>query len=120
MSPMVTTSEEGRRLGAGGLETRRRRADLKSALTAGTIHVADVLADPPPHAEAMPVVALLLACPRIYRMKARRALTAAGISELTTVNDLTERQYRALLAFFRNQHPSVWALWRHLADGGCS
>jgi hypothetical protein len=78
-------------------DVRRRRADLKRELAAGTLSIVDVLADPPTHAETAKVRQLLLAVPHLGPVKARRLLLHCQIAESKTVAKLTDRQRAALI-----------------------
>jgi len=98
------------------IEVNKRRAQLKEELAAGQVHIEDLLQDPPWWALRMDVVQVLLACPRIWRRKAHRALVAAEADALTTIEGLGSRRRELLLSHLHREHPAVWALWNHLVD----
>jgi hypothetical protein len=85
---------------------RLARAQLKRDLKKRRVSICDVLADPPEWIETMPVLDLLLAVPKIGRVKAMAMLGRGGIStarkvgglESRKVVGLTERQRGELLA----------------------
>jgi hypothetical protein len=85
---------------------RLARAQLKRDLKAGRVSICDVLADPPEWIETMPVLPLLLAVPKIGRVKATKMLQRGGISatktvggvSMRTVGGMSERQRLELLA----------------------
>ena len=82
-------------------DVRRRRADLKRELAAGTLTIVDVLTDPPAHAETAKVRELLLAVPHFGPVKAHRLLLHCNIAEGKTVARLTDRQRAALIEALR-------------------
>jgi hypothetical protein len=57
---------------------RLARAQLKRDLKKRRVSICDVLADPPEWIETMPVLQLLLAVPKVGRVKATAMLGAAG------------------------------------------
>jgi hypothetical protein len=85
---------------------RLARAQLKRDLKARRVSICDVLADPPEWVETMPVLDLLLAVPKIGRVKATKMLQRGGISatktvggvSMRTVGGMSERQRVELLA----------------------
>jgi hypothetical protein len=85
---------------------RLLRAQLKRDLKARRVSICDVLADPPAWIETMPVLQLLLAVPKVGRVKAIGMLQRGGISaskkvggiSSRTVVGMSERQRVELLA----------------------
>lgn len=73
-------------------EVRARRAQLKRDVKAGRVRVADVLADPPAFVLAMKVWDLLLAVPKVGRVKAGGMLRRCAVSASKTIGGLSERQ----------------------------
>jgi hypothetical protein len=71
---------------------RFARSQLKRDLKAGRRHLVDLLRDPPEYLDTMKVLDLLLATPRIGRVKALTALNACRVSPTKTIGGLTERQ----------------------------
>ncbi len=79
-------------------QIRTRRKLLKRDLKAGRQSLTCLLADPPPDwLESMKVIDLLLALPKVGRVKAAKTLNAGKISPAKTVGGLTDRQRDALI-----------------------
>ena len=78
-------------------DVRSRRALVKVELAAGTIRLADLLADPPACIDSATVRQLLLASPRFGPVKVRRLLAQCRIAETKTVAGLTDRQRGVLI-----------------------
>ena len=93
-----------RSAGEGG-RSARVRANLKQALKAGELGLADVLA----RAESDEVVAMtkiltiLEALPGVGKVKSRRTMASIGISESRRVQGLGAKQRRALLTAFGDE-----------------
>jgi hypothetical protein len=111
----IRTRAEGRAMSLRAHAVRGQRRELREQLGAGTVHPASVILEPPTWAEGMRVDAVLLSAKRIYRVKAKRAMNAAGIHPRATLGDLTDRQRLALLSYLREKHPGIWALWNTMA-----
>jgi hypothetical protein len=79
-------------------EVRTRRAQLKRDLKAGRVDVLDLLLEPPEWIETMKVFDLLLAMPKVGRVKANKVLGRARVSPSKTLGGLTERQRMEVLA----------------------
>ena len=79
-------------------EVRVARARLKQDLRAGDVRVADVLLDPPGYLLTAKVFDVLLAVPKLGRVKGARALNQCRISQSKTVGGLSERQRAELVA----------------------
>jgi hypothetical protein len=77
---------------------RTRRAQLKRDLKARRVSIHDVLAEPPACVETMKVVDLLLAVPKVGRVKVNKILRGCQISPSKTVGGLSPRQRGVLLA----------------------
>jgi hypothetical protein len=75
---------------------RTERARLKREMKAGRVLVADLLADPPEFIETMKVWDLLVAVPKLGRVKVNAMLRKEAVSPAKTVGGLSVRQ-RALL-----------------------
>lgn len=71
---------------------RSYRAGLKTRVKAGETRAVDVLRDPAPEVETMRVYALVLAVPKVGRVKADRILRRHAVSPSKTVGGLTVRQ----------------------------
>ena len=87
-------------------QIRTQRAQLKRDVKAGREDVAGLLLAPPHELDTMKVLDLLLATPKIGRVKAARALAKADrsgrpISPSKTVAGLSDRQRRELVAWMR-------------------
>ena len=74
---------------------RSHRAELKRRLRAGEVDPAEVLADP--DCATMKVSKLLLALPKVGRVKADRALRRSSTSPSKTLGGLTARQRSEIL-----------------------
>ena len=82
-------------------EIRVRRAQLKRDLKAGRQRIEDVIGDPPEYVLTAKVYDMLVAVPRLGRVKVGRLLTQCRISQSKTVGGLSERQRSELLELFR-------------------
>ena len=79
-------------------EIRGKRARLKRDLKAGRTKIHTQIADPPEWLLTAKVIDLLLAVPKIGRVKANKALVHCRISPSKTVGGLSERQRSELVA----------------------
>ena len=82
-------------------EIRTRRARLKRDLKAGRVGIHELLLDPPEYLQTAKVFDLLLAVPKLGRVKANRALTHCRISPSKTIGGLSERQRQELVSYLR-------------------
>jgi hypothetical protein len=73
-------------------EIRTYRKNLKLDLVAGRRAVADLILDPDDKLATMAVLDLLLATPKVGRVKVQKALLTARVSPSKTVGGLTQRQ----------------------------
>jgi hypothetical protein len=78
-------------------EVRALRAQLKRDLKAGRVSIDALLLDPPPYLETAKVFDMLLALPKIGRVKATKILESCRVSLSKTFGGLSARQ-RAELA----------------------
>jgi hypothetical protein len=78
-------------------EVRSYRAQLKRDLKARRVKAVDVLLDPEERVATMKVFDLLLAVPKVGRVKVNKILNGERISPSKTVGGLSARQ-RAVLA----------------------
>lgn len=78
-------------------EVRVKRAQLKRELKAGRRTISPLLTDPPAELLTATATELLLALPRVGRARVQRWLRVAGISTITTLGGMTERQREALV-----------------------
>lgn len=76
---------------------RTFRAELKREVKAGTVSAVPALAEPPAQLATMKVIDLLLAVPKVGRVKAGRWLTRCRVAPSKTVGGLSERQRGELL-----------------------
>lgn len=113
----IRSRERARAMSRRAHRVKAQRSALKEQLTAGHIHIAEVLMYPEPWARGMRAVDILRHLPRVRRVKAMRALEAIDANAYTTLGALTSRQRRKLLEFFRENHPGVWALWNTMTRG---
>lgn len=82
---------------------RTYRAELKRDIAAGRQSVLDVLGAPEREVETMRVFELLLAVPKVGRVKVNKTLSTCRISPSKTVGGMTSRQREELRAL-------VWRL----------
>ena len=82
-------------------EIRVARAQLKRDLKQRRIRIEQVIADPPEYVLTAKVYDMLVAVPRLGRVKVGRLLTQCRISQSKTVGGLSERQRAELLDMFR-------------------
>ncbi len=82
-------------------EIRVARAQLKRDLKQRRIRIEQVIADPPEYVLTAKVYDMLVAVPRLGRVKVGRLLTQCRISQSKTVGGLSERQRSELLDMFR-------------------
>lgn len=80
---------------------RTSRAVLKRDLKAGRRQVVPLLLDPPEWLLTMKVAELLLAVPKVGRVKVGRAMHMAGCSPSKSVGGLSDRQRRMLVSLLR-------------------
>ena len=84
-------------------EIRTQRAQLKRDLKAGRVSIAALLADPPPYLETAKVLDMLLAVPKVGRVKANKVLTQCRVSPSKTIGGLSERQRAELVELMRRR-----------------
>lgn len=82
-------------------EIRTRRAQLKRDLKGGRVSIHDLLLKPPEYLETAKVLDMLLAVPKIGRVKANKVLTTCRISPSKTIGGLSERQRAELVSLLR-------------------
>ena len=82
-------------------EIRVARAQLKRDLKQRRVRIEQVIADPPDYVLTAKVYDMLVAVPRLGRVKVGRLLTQCRISQSKTVGGLSERQRSELLDMFR-------------------
>lgn len=80
-------------------EIRFARAEWKRDVKAGRTPAVAGLVDPPACLESMRVVDLLVALPKVGRVKANKALVRCRISPSKTLGGMTERQRLELAAW---------------------
>lgn len=78
---------------------RTYRADLKRDIKAEKVSVAELLTDPPREICTMKVYDLLLAMPKVGRVKANKALQRSRTSPSKTVEGLSSRQRFEILDY---------------------
>jgi hypothetical protein len=81
-------------------DIRVRRAKLKKDLKDGRVQIDDVLLDPPEWVETAKVFDMLMAVPKLGRVKAARLLNSCRIRQSQTVGGLSERQRAELVSLF--------------------
>jgi len=82
-------------------EIRTRRAQLKRDLKAGRKSIHPILTDPPDYLETMKLFDLLLAAPKLGRVKVNKLMAQCRISPSKTVGGLSERQRSELISLLR-------------------
>ena len=81
-------------------DIRVRRAQLKKDLKDGRVQIEEILLSPPDWVETAKVFDMLMAVPKLGRVKAGRFLNQCRISQSKTVGGLSERQRAELIALF--------------------
>jgi len=84
-------------------DVRSRRSRLKRNIAGGHVSVLDVIADPPDWALTMKLLDLLLAAPKVGRVKALKLVNVCRISPTKTLGGLSARQ--------RDEVTAAW-IWR--------
>jgi hypothetical protein len=84
-------------------EIRTRRARLKKDLKAGRVQLDRLLLDPPDYVETAKVFDLMLAVPKLGRVKVNRILNHCRISPSKTISGLSPRQRAELVAMLRRK-----------------
>ena len=82
-------------------DIRSQRAQLKRDLKAGKKKIETLLLDPPEYVLSAKTFDMLLAVPKLGRVKANRILTQCRISPSKTIGGLSERQRGELVAQLR-------------------
>ena len=77
---------------------RSARAELKRELKAGRRSVVPLVAAPPEFIDSMKIFDLLLAAPKVGRVKANKWLSRARVSPSKTLGGLSERQRMELVS----------------------
>ena len=83
-------------------EARALRAQLKRDLKAGRASIGELLLDPPAFVQTAKVFDMLLALPKVGRVKATKIMNSCRVSPNKTLGGLSDRQ-RAELAERLNQ-----------------
>jgi hypothetical protein len=81
-------------------DIRVRRAQLKKDLKDGRVQIESILLEPPDWVETAKVFDMLMAVPKLGRVKAARLLNSCRISQSKTVGGLSERQRAELVSLF--------------------
>ena len=81
-------------------DIRVRRAQLKKDLKDGQVQIESILLDPPEYVSTAKVFDMLMAVPKLGRVKAARLLNSCRISQSKTVGGLSERQRAELVSLF--------------------
>ena len=108
MAPTLLTSTPSRSLDQrlDALERANRirvsRAKLKRSIKSGEVGFDRVLLDPPAYVLTAKVYDMLLAVPRLGRVRATRLLAQCRISHSKTIGGLSDRQRAELVELFRS------------------
>ena len=84
-------------------DIRVRRAQLKKDLKEARVHIEEILLDPPEYVSTAKVFDMLMAVPKLGRVKAARLLNQCRISQSKTVGGLSERQRAELVNLFNHR-----------------
>jgi hypothetical protein len=84
-------------------EIRSKRAQLKRDLKGGRQSIVALLAAPPDWLETAKVLDMLLAVPKVGRVKATKVLNQCRISPSKTIGGLSERQRAELVELMRKR-----------------
>lgn len=82
-------------------EIRVRRAQLKKDLKSGSVLIEEILTSPPTYVETAKVFDMLMAVPKLGRVKASKFLNQCRISQSKTVGGLSDRQRAELVGLLR-------------------
>lgn len=82
-------------------EIRTYRANLKLDIKAGRANVVDLLIDPPQDIETMKVCDLMMATPKLGRIKTDKLFRRCRISPSKTVEGMSERQRNELVLLLK-------------------
>ena len=82
-------------------EIRFKRAQLKRDIKAGRVDLYSLVENPPEWLNTMKVIDLLLALPRIGRVKAGKYMTSHQMYHSKTVGGMSERQRKELLRYLK-------------------
>ena len=80
-------------------EVRTKRAALKRELKAGRVKIQSLLLNPPSYLLTAKVIDMLLAVPKVGRVKANRVLKSCRVSSSKTFGGLSERQRNEIVAY---------------------
>lgn len=83
-------------------EIRTRRAKLKRDLKNGDANIQALLLSPPEYILTAKVFDMLVAIPKLGRVKANRILAHCRISPSKTIGGLSERQRAELVTYLRH------------------
>ncbi len=81
-------------------DIRVRRAKLKKDLKDGRVRIEAIVLNPPDYVSTAKVFDMLMAVPKLGRVKAARMLNQCRISQSKTVGGLSERQRAELVSLF--------------------
>jgi hypothetical protein len=82
---------------------RTQRAALKRDMKAGRVSIVALLVDPPEYLETAKVLDMLLAVPKVGRVKANKVLQQCRVSPSKTIGGLSERQRAELVELMRRR-----------------
>ena len=90
-------------------EIRLKRAALKRELKEGSVSAIAVILQPPPYVLTMRVVDLLVASPKLGKVKAHRLISYCRISPSKTLGGMSTRQRQELIRWLRDRYPGAAA-----------
>lgn len=102
MAPPHLTPEQRAQALQKAAMARRKRAEIKQLLKAGSLSFAQLLeeAEADPMVAGIKVSAVLVSMPRTGKIKSKRMMERLGIAENRRIRGLGERQRAALLEEF--------------------
>lgn len=84
-------------------EIRTYRANLKRKIKSGRVSIIHLLLDPPEQLETMKIFDLLMAMPKMGRVKVNKILSQCRMSPSKTVGGMSERQRDELTTFLKRR-----------------
>lgn len=95
---------------------RTWRKNMKADIAAGRRTVAGLIADPPQEILTMKLIDLLLATPKVGRVRIRNLFRSLDVSPSKTIGGLSERQRAGLCESIRGNYVPIYGAWRRPDD----